>query len=140
MARTILVPVDESIQARAAFEFAVSEYADDRLVLVHVVDPIDAIYVSEPSVWNETMIDRRRERAETLLADLGAIAGEAGVAVETAIERGDPSRAILAAAADTDADLIVMGSHGRSGVSRVLLGSVAETVARRSPIPVTIVR
>jgi nucleotide-binding universal stress UspA family protein len=55
-------------------------------------------------------------------------------------EIGRPSRAIVEYAEEHDIDHIVMGSHGRSGVTRILLGSVAETVVRRSPVPVTIVR
>ncbi|WP_412781655.1 universal stress protein, partial [Aeromonas diversa] len=64
----------------------------------------------------------------------------AGRAVRTVIEHGDPSRMIISYTETHDVDRIVLGSHGRSGLSRVLLGSVAETVARRSPVPVTIVR
>jgi nucleotide-binding universal stress UspA family protein len=140
MTRTVLVPVDESAPARTAVEFALAEYPQDRLVLVHVLDPIDAIYVSEPSVWDESMLDRRRERAETLLADLERLAAESGVEVDTALEHGEPSRTIVECATETGADLIVIGSHGRSGVSRVLLGSVAEAVTRRAPVPVLVVR
>ena len=60
--------------------------------------------------------------------------------VETAIEVGRPAATIVEEARERDVDHIVVGSHGRTGASRILLGSVAETVARRSPVPVTIVR
>jgi nucleotide-binding universal stress UspA family protein len=53
---------------------------------------------------------------------------------------GDPANEIVAYAEETDVDHIVVGSHGRSGLSRVLLGSTAEKVVRRSPVPVTVVK
>jgi len=60
--------------------------------------------------------------------------------VETATEVGQPSRTIVAYAQEHDLDHVVIGSYGRKGLSRVLLGSVAELVVRRSPVPVTVVR
>jgi len=65
---------------------------------------------------------------------------EHGGPIETAVVVGRPAREIVRYADDHDIDQIVMGSHGRDRASRVLLGSVAETVARRAPVPVTIVR
>lgn len=67
-------------------------------------------------------------------------AAERGSNIETKLETGPPSQTINEYAEDHDIDHIVMGSHGRSGVSRILLGSVAESVVRRSPVPVTIIR
>ena len=60
--------------------------------------------------------------------------------VQDFLEEGDPAAAIVNAAREWPADLIVVGSHGRGGVSRVMLGSVAEAVVRRSPCPVLVVR
>lgn len=62
------------------------------------------------------------------------------VSVETDVEVGDPAQSIVEYADTNDADHIVIGSHGRQGVARFLLGSVAETVVRRSVVPVTVVR
>ena len=67
-------------------------------------------------------------------------AAERGVDLQTAIETGRPSRMIVSYAEENDIDHIVIGSHGRTGASRILLGSVAESVTRRSSVPVTIVR
>jgi nucleotide-binding universal stress UspA family protein len=60
--------------------------------------------------------------------------------VDTTAEVGGPANAIVECAEEESVDHIVTGSHGRSGVTRILLGSVAETVVRRSPVPVTVVR
>jgi nucleotide-binding universal stress UspA family protein len=87
-------------------------------------------------VWSEAAKDRAEDRLE----DARERAAEAGVEVATDIDTGRPARTIVDYAEEHDVDGIVMGSHGRDGVARVLLGSVAETVVRRSPIPVTIVR
>jgi len=88
--------------------------------------------------------DQAVERGDELGEQARDRAAEAGIlettTIETAVETGPPARTIVEYADENDADQIVIGSHGRSGVSRVLLGSVAETVARRSPVPVTIVR
>jgi len=80
------------------------------------------------------------ERAENILETAREQAAEHGVELETEHILGGVSRSIVDYAAEHDIDHIVVGSHGRTGASRILLGSVAETVARRSPVPVTIVR
>jgi len=91
-----------------------------------------------------TDIDQIRENqeghAETLLEDVRERLTDRGIDVETAIEFGKPSNVIVEYADEHDVDLVTIGSHGRTGASRVLLGSVAETVVRRSPVPVTVVR
>ncbi|MFC7078403.1 universal stress protein [Haloarcula halophila] len=68
------------------------------------------------------------------------IASEHGVEIQTDRMRGRPDRAIVKYLEENEYDLVVLGSHGRDGVARVLLGSVAEKVVRRSPIPVLVVR
>jgi len=60
--------------------------------------------------------------------------------VTTAVERGIPHETVLEYAVANDVDLVVMGTHCRTGLDRVLLGSVAERVVRRSPVPVLVVR
>ena len=63
-----------------------------------------------------------------------------GVELKLQVREGDPSREIIRAAADLGADLIVLGTHGRTGVAHLLIGSVAEKVVRKSPVPVLTVR
>ncbi|PSQ23605.1 universal stress protein UspA, partial [Halobacteriales archaeon QS_9_67_17] len=77
--------------------------------------------------------------AEELFAEARDAAPES-VTLETATEMGQPARTIVDYADDNDIDEIVIGSHGRQGISRVLLGSVAENVVRRADMPVTVVR
>ena len=86
------------------------------------------------------MLELEAENAESLLESARSVAEERDATVSTETVRGTPARRIVEFAEEEGVDQIVIGSHGRSGVSRVLLGSVAEQVVRRSPVPVTVVR
>jgi universal stress protein A len=118
----ILFPTDFSDASEAASRTAVAlarEY-DAELIMVYVVPP-----VTDPSPSE----------------GIGALAAELapGLTVKTEVLSGIPARRIADYARRQHVDLIVMGSHGRTGVSRALLGSVAEAVVRRSPCPVLVV-
>ena len=142
MGRRILVGYDGSPQAEDALDYALDEHADDELVLLYAIDPGEAGYggrAATPS-YPEEWYEQARANAADTLASAVERAGVAGVDAETAFEVGGPANAIVQYAEAADIDHIVTGSHGRSGVTRILLGSVAETVIRRSPVPVTVVR
>ncbi|MGM0372090.1 MAG: universal stress protein [Halobacteriota archaeon] len=136
----VLVPIDGSAQSNAALEYAVDTFAPDELVLLHVIDPVEAGYSAAATMpgYSEEWYENRKEEAETLFEE--ATARLEGIDTTTVTEVGRPSRAIVSYVEEHDVDHVVMGSHGRSGMTRILLGSVAESVVRRSPIPVTIVR
>ena len=136
----ILVPVDGSEHSRRAFTFAATEFDGQELVVFHVVDPFDVDASTEEAAWDDDFIERRKTEAEQLLEEYEALGDEHGVSIETGVAFGTPSRAILGAVDDYDVDHVAIGSRGRTGVGRVLLGSVAETVAKRAPVSVTIVR
>mgnify|MGYP006287482287 CR=1 FL=1 len=142
MDRRVLVAYDDSSQSTEALEFALEEFADATLVVLTIVDPAEANTrraFSMPTFASE-WYEEAREEATELLAGATELASADGVDIETAVEVGRPSKTIVEYAREHDCDHIVTGSHGRSGVSRILLGSVAETVVRRSPVPVTVVR
>lgn len=136
----ILVPIDDSEPARDAVDFAVSEHPEASVTLLHVIDPKLSAYGEGGVYAYESMIESREDAAEELLEEFGEFATghEGSFAGEIVV--GDPGREIVAFAEESGFDRIVVGSRGRSGASRVLLGSVAEQVARRAPVPVTIVR
>lgn len=142
MGERILVPFDGSPLSRRALERAVTVHPGARITVLHVIDPIDAVYEAESKGLPEaeTWHDRMAERARDRCADAEARAREHDCDVETAIRTGSPAREILAYVEDHGIEHVVMGSHGRSGVSRLVLGSVAEQVMRQSPVPVTVVR
>ena len=142
MGKRILVPVDGSEQAHDAVDFVVREYSDATLVLLHVINPAEAGYSAQASIpsFSEEWYENEKRRAETIFDDVAEGAEAAGLTVERHVEVGRPTNVIVEFAEEEGVDQIVMGSHGRSGVQRILLGSVAETVMRRSPVPVTVTR
>ena len=137
----VLVPVDGSDPARRALEHAIDHFPDATLTLLYVMDPL-AEYSRRrafPGYREADEFRNEREKADALFESLGeAIPDE--VTVETAKVIGKPSRAIVQYVEDESVDHVVMGSHGRTGPSRVLLGSVSESVVRQSPVSVTVVR
>jgi nucleotide-binding universal stress UspA family protein len=141
MARRILVAYDESPQAQAALKHALTGFPDAEITVLHVSDPREWVYGdSMGAYYSEEAFDRAQESAEELLSGAEATAREHGVTVETVVETGQTSGTIVDYAEEHGADHIVIGSHGRTGLSRFLLGSVAERVARRSHTSVTIIR
>jgi nucleotide-binding universal stress UspA family protein len=138
----ILVPIDGSQQSRDALEYALEHFKDADLTVINVIDPIEAGYTAQATVpgYSEQWFEQAQESAEELFDEAQQPADEYDHELDTTTEVGRPSRTIVEYAEENDVDHIVMGSHGRSGVTRILLGSVAESVVRRSPMPVTIVR
>lgn len=136
----LLVALEDSEPGWAALEFACTEHSDDDITVLHAVDPTNSGYGEVAHLGPEALLERRREEAQELLADAKSRAADHGCSVETAVDVGQPSDVIVDYATENGLDLIVVGSHGRTGFSRVLLGSVAERVARQAPVPVTIVR
>jgi len=142
MVKRLLVPVDGSDPADTALEFALEEYPDAEITALSVIDPTDVGYGSieaAPSTF-EHLQENAEERTRAVLDDAESRAADHGMEITTETVIGMPSRVIVEWAENNDVDGIVIGSHGRQGVTRVLLGSVAESVVRRSPVPVTVVR
>lgn len=138
MAKRILIPVDGSPQSEQAAEFAATEWPDAELLALYVIDPVEAGYAAgRVPAAGEQWYEEAKDRAEAFFEDAGEAAGRD---IETEVEVGRPAATIVEVADDDDVDMIVMGSHGREGLSRILLGSVAEHVLRESPVPVTVVR
>jgi nucleotide-binding universal stress UspA family protein len=137
---TVVVAYDGSDPARAAVEYALEEHSDDDVLLLRVVEVAGGATDAGIELLRERLKEEREQVSSTTADELQDLldATDAEVTLETVV--GDPAEEIVAHADDHDADHIVVGSYGRGGVSRVLLGSVAETVARRSAVPVTIVR
>jgi nucleotide-binding universal stress UspA family protein len=140
MPKRVLVPVDGSPHSRRALEFAVDEWPDARIVLLYVVDPVDARSTRGfLPAENEAWVREAKADGRDLIDDYrSSIPG--GTPADSRVEVGRPADTIVDVAGEDDVDHVVMGSHGRKGVRRVLLGSVTESVARNATVPVTIVR
>jgi nucleotide-binding universal stress UspA family protein len=134
--KNILVPTDFSEPAERALETAlgIASAFGANLTLVHVAWTPPTAYVGyvEGFYWPVDDRDATRKALDEQLAK----ARMQYPRTEGMIVEGESWRAILQAAKDKDADLIVMGTHGRTGIARVFLGSVAERIVRLSPIPV----
>ncbi|MDH3690513.1 MAG: universal stress protein [Gammaproteobacteria bacterium] len=138
----ILCPLDFSESSRKVLESAVfltSTY-HAQLQLLHVVDHLHGFDNYQILVLTPQEIAERMEKnADENLSELLGHVKEP-INIEKVIKHGKASVKIIEAASETKTDLIVMGSHGRSGLSHALVGSVAEAVARHAPCTVLIVR
>lgn len=135
--KTILHPTDFSEASEHALRMAVGLARDyhARLILMHAVEP--PVYYGELGV-SFIPTEEYRESAQERV---DALAGpDPKVTVESVVTEGLAASEILRVAGERHPEMIVLGSHGRTGIGRVLMGSVAEEVARRSPCPVLIVR
>jgi nucleotide-binding universal stress UspA family protein len=141
--RRVLVPVDFSDSARPIVEYACG-IAKDRgaaVSLLHVVTtPSSAFDSPKGAVANPKVVAEFRSAAEKELDPLVALVKKAGVPVESKVLLGAPAREIVRFAKESKADLVVVGTHGRSGMRHVFLGSVAENVVRLCPCPVITLR
>ena len=148
MYRRILVPVDGSPASMIGLKHAIGLAKDQRarLRVLNVVDDliIMSVIMEPTSAADYTyVVDSLRVEGRKALDKAAALAGKSGVKVETAQAEsgGRPvSEVILADARRSRADVIVMGTHGRRGLNRLLLGSDAERVLREATVPVLLTR
>jgi len=135
--RTILHPTDFSKQSEFAFQLACSlarDYEADLYVINVMPQPVVAFIEGPLPVASEELQDELRQKLNRLHDESGK------VRVLHRLVEGEPVNEILHMAIETSCDLIVMGTHGRTGVGRMLMGSVAEGVTRKSPCPVLTVK
>jgi nucleotide-binding universal stress UspA family protein len=135
----ILFPTDGSDGAMAALDHAIdhAKTYDATLHAIYVVEETYPVVEAGPA----DVLNALREEGERVLDEVRSRAGEVGVeSVQTTIAGGSPYRQILQYVGEHDIDLIVMGTHGRRGIDRYLLGSVAEKIVRAADCPVLTVR
>ena len=155
--KKILCPVDLSSFSLDALRLAVNiaETSDATLDVLHVIhDPFDEIYMSaltetDPALMEMYAIEPKRrakilrateDHAEALLKQFCHDAVRPCAKVRYHIRKGDPAEAILEGAEDFLTDLVVLATHGRTGIKRLVIGSVAEKIVRHSPCPVLTVK
>ena len=141
MPDTVLVAFDGSPLSQRALTYALQTFPESTMTAMYVINPVTSILDVEAGGLPvaEDWYDNARNRAQSILETATDLATEYDIDIDTATEVGRPARTIIEYVDDNDIDQIVMGSHGRSGIDRTLLGSVAETVTRRARIPVTII-
>jgi nucleotide-binding universal stress UspA family protein len=140
MYRRALVPLDGSQVAESIVPFIleIAGPLDMQVALVRVLVPVPPIAVEGAVVIDD--VEKLLADAEAYLAGVAGDLRAKGVRVTTMVRRGEPADEILSAARDADADLIAMTTHGRSGLSRLLFGSIAAAVLARAEIPVFLMR
>ena len=137
----VLVPMDGSDPSRAALEHALTTFPEAEVVVLHVIDIGSSYaYGGEMAYYIDTIREIGEEQAEEIFEEAQTIAETYDREISTKCVEGSASRSIVRVAEDIGIDHIVIGSHGRTGVTRILLGSVAERVTRRAPVTVTVVR
>ncbi len=137
MTEHVLVPIDETPLLEDVVAYALERYPEADITVVHVSTvaedaPLEIEAAPPADEWRETPTDLF-ERAK-------AVANSHDREIETVTLFGSVARAILQYEQEQGVDAIVVGSHGRHGLERLLIGSVAETIAQRATVPVTIVR
>ena len=142
MYKRVMVPLDGSPLAEGILPFIlqIAGPLDLEVVLVRVVQPIppQALEGTGHVVLDD--VPARLREAREYLAPVAADLRGRGVRVTTEARHGDPVKELVAATRDAGADLIAMTTHGRSGVGRLLFGSVAEAVLRQANVPVLMMR
>jgi nucleotide-binding universal stress UspA family protein len=137
----ILVPTDGSTGTDRAVEHALdlAEAYDADLHVLYVVNT--SAYSTLPADANwESIIDALEEEGKTATGEVAERAEASGIDVTVEVDDGVPHKRILGYADEHGIDLIVMGTHGKTGLDRLLLGSVTEKVVRSSEVPVLTVR
>jgi nucleotide-binding universal stress UspA family protein len=141
--RTILFPTDFSQGARAAMDYALSlsrDY-DAKLILLYVIQDISIAEWYIPSSISAADLVADMEKSAWKEMDKWAAEASAQVkSTEKIVVRGVPFVEIIRTAREKDADMIVIGTHGRTGIDHMLFGSTAEKVVRKAPCPVLTVR
>lgn len=134
----IMVPTDLSRLSEAAFAYAtmLAKKHRAKMYLVHVMDPAPVLAPTALGMSTETFDRRMKKEEENLLRRVAKRLGKA----ETILRKGNVTDELLSVARAKKADLIVMSTHGRSGIGHVLLGSVAEKIVRKSGCPVLTVK
>lgn len=143
--KRILVPIDGSRAAEAGLREAMKLASGSRgatIRLLHVLEPLPALQGMEVII-TDTLLDNMTSFGEKILHNARAMVESHGIRAETVFRKKPLQRAadgITAEIRKWKADVVVMGTHGRRGLSRVVLGSDAETVVRMSNVPVVLVR
>jgi nucleotide-binding universal stress UspA family protein len=140
--RRVLVPLDGSAQAERALAPAMrlARPLGLEIVIVRVVRPIVTTGAEGTGRIPTNVVETLREEAESYLAEVVRRYDDGDVRLTTSLRFGDPAAEVAEAAREREADLIAMSAHGRTGVGRLLFGSVAQEVLRTASVPVLLVR
>jgi len=138
----VLMAVDDSGFAEDLLRAAVAgiRHENTEVMVLHVLQPVDTVPPPEMAQGYAPELEDEKQPARALVERIAAELRRAGFAAQTGVRIGDVANTILDQGAEWHADLIAVGSHGQRSIHNFLLGSVAESVARRAGCSVAIVR
>ena len=140
--KRVLVALDGSVSSETMLRFVldIPGPLDMKVILLRVVEPLTPIIAHD--IYRPVIedIEAPQRKAEEYLAPIAAALRARGVETTWQVRRGRPDEEILAAADESGVEMIAMATHGRTGFGRLLFGSVAEAVLRRSKVPVFLLR
>lgn len=143
MYQTILVPTDFSEPSEGVWKHAadLAKLSGAKVVVLYVVEPVLSHYGMVGLIPSVTELEEQHDIAsQAKLTELAEQAKADGLKVETRVAKGKPWRAIVDVAKEIGAELVVMGTHGRTGIAHEALGSTAERVVQRAGCSVLVVR
>jgi len=141
----ILLAIDDSKYSEAAIETVIEQARpqETEVRVLHVLESPPLLIARQMGGYEptlETALESQRHQAEAVVAKIAELLRARGLKVTAAVEDGDPKSKILDVAEEWQADLIVLGSHGQKGLSRFLMGSISDAVARHARCSVEVVR
>jgi len=140
--RQILIATDGSETANEAADFGIEMIgcSGAKVYAVYVIDTTPYRSVPLDQIWSKETLDEFEKAGHEATSYVERIGKAAGVEVESRVLRGHPAEKIVSFAEDNNIDMIIVGSLGKGGYERVLLGSVSEKVVRHAKVPVMVVR
>jgi nucleotide-binding universal stress UspA family protein len=140
--KRVLVALDGSTSSEAVLRLLleIAGPLDMTVLLMRALEPVPPVVVEATRHVVLDDVEGRRRDAEEYLAPIAAALRAKGIDVSWQVRLGRPAEEILAAARESSVDLIAMATHGRTGLGRLLFGSVAEAVLRHAPVPVFMIR
>lgn len=136
----VLVAYDGSAPAQKALKHAATYYPDEEITLLRIAEASDGSIEAGLDLIQEKLKELREETTKEVSAEVSELIRRDDIDFQMEVVAGKPAREIVSFAETNDIDTVIVGNHGRKGVSRVLLGSVAEQVVRTAPATVTVVR
>lgn len=140
--RQVIIATDGSETANEAADFGIEMIgcSGAKVYAIYVIDTTPYRSVPLDKIWSDKVLEEFEKEGQEATSYIEKIGKEAGVEVESRVLKGHPAEKIVTFSEDNNIDMIIMGSLGKSGYERVLLGSVSEKVIRHAKIPVLVVR
>lgn len=142
MVENILVPFDGSPLSEKALEYAITKHPNNNITVLCVINPFEVVYETELKGLKAGMNwqDKMSKKADKICEDARKQAKKHNQQIQTEVKTGNPAQKIIEYIDKNSIEHIIMGSHGGSSLSKIILGSTTEKIIRRSSIPVTIIR